>query len=141
MTTPTSRFAFRLAALLLIALPVHALTVRRVNVNVPFAFTAGTATLPAGQYQLQKNGRSTLLVRNHANEVVATVLAAPLSSPGNESMKVEVVFNRYGSDHFMSEVRAGGHGMGLAIQKTKLEREAEAKQKRYTVSVGANVQP
>ena len=93
-------------------------------VNIPFAFVAGNATLPAGEYRVQKwDGNSTvLLIQCSDPRESATVLtnAAEAKELQSES---KLVFNRYGKRYFLSQVWTAGSIRGRQLLKSPREKE------------------
>jgi hypothetical protein len=113
-------------ALAALALPAVAQHSDLSRVNVPFNFVAENQRLQAGDYsiQLMQNGR--LLIRSADGKVATTVLSlpAPLQTTATAS---EVVFNRYGGEYFLSEVRLQGQNTGREVLRGKKESELARK--------------
>jgi hypothetical protein len=93
------------------------------KVKVPFAFSAGDVTLPAGEYTITKeNARGTLLIQgSQANEVclVQTFSGITYVPDGNGSL----LFKRYGDKYFLSQVFPGFESAGHKLGVSKLEKE------------------
>src|SRR5258707_6752171 len=109
---PMKKRLFVIAALLMFA-SIAATQVVRANepmlVNIPFAFVAGNATLPAGEYRVQKLDGNSAVLLIHCPDANASALvithAAQAKEPQSES---KLVFNRYGNRYFLSQVLAAG---------------------------------
>jgi hypothetical protein len=92
--------------------------------DIPFAFTAGNATLPAGEYRVQKlDGNSAvLLIRCSDASAAAMVItnAAQAKEPQSQS---KLVFNRYDNRYFLAQVWTAGSIRGRALPKSSQEKE------------------
>ena len=118
------------ALLLAFAAGASAGAVIKVQAHIPFAFYAGKALVPAGQYRFELRplsacGASTsaVLVRGE-NGVMAWIATLPGS---DEDMAVHLHFNRYGKAYFLSKVEAGG--LQANVPPTPAEREYRAQTK------------
>src|SRR6267378_3407868 len=82
---------------------VQAQTPSRVEVNIPFDFSAGKATLKAGAYSIKRMSGNALAIRSAAGKT--TLVDAPLTI-GSRDFKAgeRLVFNRYGDQYFLSQV-------------------------------------
>ncbi len=93
-------------------------------VNIPFEFTAGRMTLPAGEYRVQQSDRGsvTLLIQRTDHSVAASVtsFAAMKNAPQTES---KLVFHRYGNRYFLSQVWKAGYPQGRELPKSPIEKE------------------
>jgi hypothetical protein len=90
--------------LLLAAASVQAQTPMSAEVNVPFDFSAGKATLKAGAYRIKKRAGNVLAITS-ADGKRTTLLDAPLAI-GSRGFKSgsRLVFNRYDDQYFLSQV-------------------------------------
>ncbi len=102
----------------------HALnmTSDKVVANIPFDFTMGKMTLPAGEYVVQRiaNNPAALFVRNRETYEAAFVLAIPVQDRSSLG-EAKLVFDRHGNEHFLSQVRFGTL-TGHEIPKPRMER-------------------
>ncbi len=101
--------AFRIAAILGILLGltvagVQAQTPSRVEVNIPFEFSAGKTTLKAGVYTVKRMSGNLITLRNVADKS-SVILNAPvnLSSTDIDS-KERLVFNKSGDRYFLAQI-------------------------------------
>lgn len=89
--------------------------------NIPFAFYAGKAMLPAGSYTIHDSnhvlwvsadpgGKSAMVLTNGAYRV------APADTG-------QLVFHRYGSSYFLSRIWAPGAREGVGLGETRQEKE------------------
>ena len=75
-----------------------------VRVNIPFAFTAGGVRLPAGYYHISHPGDPYfVLIEKDDGRARALVYVHPSANNLGESTKL--VFNKYGDQYFLSQVR------------------------------------
>ena len=108
--------------LLLATASAYAQTVQ-VKADVPFSFIVDKQTLPAGEYTVQSMdlaGRA-LLIRNADQKALEMVLSIPCEKKAADDTKL--VFRRYGSQYFLSQIWVAGNGTGHEIPKS--HREAE----------------
>src|ERR1700682_1797174 len=76
-------------------------------VDIPFAFTAGNATLPAGEYRVQKMDRNSAVLLIHCWDARASALVITHAAQAKETQtESKLVFNRYGNRYFLLEVWA-----------------------------------
>lgn len=90
--------------LMLAVVSVSAQTPASAEANIPFDFSAGKATLKAGNYTITRGSHNTLLMRN-VKDKKTVVLNAPLTIGSRDFRSGQrIVFNRYGSDYFLTQV-------------------------------------
>lgn len=88
--------------------------------NIPFEFSTGKATLPAGEYKLtcfDPNGRL-LLIRSTDEKEKAAIQMISVNGRWQDGGKL--VFRRYGVRYFFVQVWAGGN-TGLELPMTHAE--------------------
>ena len=101
--------AFRIAAILGIFLGltvagVQAQTPSRVEVNIPFEFSAGKTTLKAGVYTVKRMSGNLITLRNVADKS-SVILNAPVNlSSTNIDSKERLVFNKSGHRYFLAQI-------------------------------------
>lgn len=83
---------------------VNAQTSGRVEVNIPFDFSAGTAKLKAGSYQIKKVSNNALAVRSIDGKTTAIVNSPLTIDSRNYKGGERLVFNKYGDQYFLSQV-------------------------------------
>ncbi len=92
------------------------------KVNVPFEFYIGNQKFPAGLYAVWRNHNDASVVqvsdRNGHNSIIVTI---PITSR-LENAAGQLVFNRYGGYHFLSEVRWMGSASGGQFPRSLVER-------------------
>jgi hypothetical protein len=95
-----------------------------VVVDVPFDFTAGNTSLPAGEYSVQKWTKDTsvlLIQRTDGSASLLIPTMAALSSASQSECKM--VFHRYGDRYFLSQVWTTGNPRGRELYKSASEKE------------------
>ena len=118
---------FVMATLLVLSIMVAAQVVRAEEsmfVNIPFAFTVGQVTLPAGEYRIQKSDANSgvLLINclDQSTPVMALTYAAQANAPQSHS---KLVFHRYDHRYFLSQVWTAGSIRGRQLSKSPREKE------------------
>jgi hypothetical protein len=93
-------------------------------VNIPFAFTAGNVTLPAGEYRVQKLEQySAVLLMNCRDARAATFVVANPAQTKELQSQSKLVFNRYDNLYFLSQVWTAGSSRGRQLRKSPKEKE------------------
>ena len=114
-----------------------------VEVNLPFDFTAGKATLKAGRYNIRKLSGEVFSIRTEDGK--QTIVTAPLTVGSRDSKGgARLVFNRYGNDYFLTQVWLTQE-IGQQLFPTKSESKARdiefakgVKAERVEVSLNSN---
>jgi hypothetical protein len=96
-----------------------------VRANVPFNFTVGSNTLPAGAYDIRNvstSGANTLLLqaRDGNSSMIVSSNAAETFKPAD---RTKLVFNRYRDQYFLAEIWVEGATRGRQLPKTSREKE------------------
>lgn len=111
----------------------------KIRINVPFEFSVGDKTLPAGEYSigraLPSSGDAVLLISNvdHPESVFPLTNSAQSLKPKDSDT---LVFHRYGDQYFLFQVWPAGGTYGRVIVKSRSEREAQRKTSYEVVQVG-----
>ncbi len=106
--------------------PLFAQASATARFNVPFEFVVGDVTLPAGEYTVNYEAKTSLIqVGKTGGGVSAIVLTMP-SAAKLATASPTLVFNRYGAKSFLSEIWVNGEQIGRAIHKTSYEKEMMA---------------
>jgi hypothetical protein len=111
----------------------------QVKVNVPFSFTVGTSTMPAGSYTIKSDSGSRNLVylNNWGENTHSAALGIPELSNPNETGKL--VFHRVGDQYFLSEIRCADASMNIHFPVTKAEKRVRAQIQTAGLPVNDNV--
>ena len=83
---------------------VQAQAPSKVEVNIPFEFSAGTKTLQPGMYSIKRLSGNYLALRN-ADGKSAVILNAPINLTSTDPNSAErVVFKKYGEQYYLSQI-------------------------------------
>jgi hypothetical protein len=93
----------------------------RLKATIPFAFTAGTTTMPAGVYDVSRPDASQTLIQIRSRTGVVFVLS-PSRESDTDNGDTRLVFNRYGDHYFLRAVWFVA-GDKFPLPETKVERE------------------
>jgi hypothetical protein len=99
---------FKLTAIVAIFLGVAVTGVQaqapsKVEVNIPFEFSAGTKTLPAGVYIIKRLSGNNLIMRR-VDGKSSVILNAPLNLTSLDDKGERLVFSKSGDDYYLSEI-------------------------------------
>lgn len=121
--------AFGISMMLSLLLAVTAASVQaqstRSTINIPFSFTVGQKTLPAGEYTVEpirRDSHNVWLVENKSAHASVLFTTIPVwTSKTQESTKL--VFNRYDDQYFLSQIWTAGDNSGRELQVPRWERQ------------------
>ena len=107
------------------AIPVMAQIDNPVTFEAPFAFYAGNAKLPAGNYSVTQpeDADDLLLIRSADGSHSVFVEVEPVSS-ATPARKTEVTFKKYGDSEFISSVSVQGEDLRMRAVASKVEKNA-----------------
>ncbi len=91
-----------------------------VRANVPFDFTVGNSTVPAGEITIQSVSSadaSPLAIKNFEKEKSAFRIAQRLPN-GTQANRGKLVFHRYGDTYYLSEVWMPGYNAWRVLKST-----------------------
>jgi hypothetical protein len=110
--------AFSALGLSLAALPAFGSELETLRVTVPFAFTAGKTSLPAGDYTVYENDSHLLMIRGNKGSVLI------LGTPGTEAEdeKSALSFQRTDKGYALKAVHSGGRAASLIPAGVHIER-------------------
>jgi len=105
MNNKIYRFAAILGIFLGLAVTsVHAQAPSKVEVDIPFEFSAGKTTLPAGVYSIKRMSGDNVILRSEDGKSSA-ILNAPVTNNSTDPNAVErLVFERYGEQFALSQI-------------------------------------
>jgi hypothetical protein len=89
--------------------------------TIPFAFTAGDVTVPAGIYTVSETNTPRILLIRNPHRPVAYVSTLCLDS-GKGLAEPKLVFHRYGDRYFLALISLGGDGR-YTMPTSRAERE------------------
>ena len=98
-----------------------------IKADVPFAYTAGDKTIPAGPtiVQVTNLGGGALWIGNQ-DAKSGTLLMAQRSESLRPSSRTVLVFHKYGDRYFFSRVEREGSSEGYRMRESKIEKELRA---------------
>jgi len=96
-----------------------------VKANVPFDFTAGNITLPAGEYKIANTEHPGTLLIGQDGSQTKFVGSNPAEANRDAAMS-KLVFHRYGDRYFLYQIWVQGENRGSELPMTKLEKELRA---------------
>ena len=95
--------------------------------RIPFTFTVGDKTLPAGVYTVSilnpSSDRKALRLRSEDGHVSAIVQTLAVKSAVADSARL--LFHRYGDNYFFANAQMAGETTSLAATKTRAERATQ----------------
>src|SRR5438132_13852439 len=124
---PMKKRLFVMAGLLVFASMVATQVVRAdepMLVNIPFAFVAGNATLPAGEYRVERlHGNSAVVLIRCSDTSAAAVALSNATQAKETPTQSKLIFKRYDNRYYLSQVWSAGSIRGRALMKSPPEKE------------------
>ena len=96
------------------------------KVRVPFNFTVGTQTFPAGEYSLKPLLPHTMSLRNQAGQILTNINTNSVEST-DVPKSVKLVFNGYDGHYFLAQIWKEGDNIGRELTKSPAEVEMATK--------------
>ena len=99
---------------------------QKLRVDIPFEFHFADVVMPAGQYDVDTQARNVLnLLSFDCYDCRVHSIAVPYAIGGGKDAPTEgrLVFNKLGDTYFFAEVWVPNHPQGMALSKSKTERE------------------
>lgn len=95
-------------------------------VKVPFNFTVGSKTLPAGNYSVVHDGSSNFvtLIRRGSSDIYTWTLGP--GAPDPSDTKVALKFSLVGEDHVLQSIQYGSHVTSRLDKKSLGQTEHES---------------
>jgi len=118
------------------ACAAEAQTATPLEANIPFDFVLGNKTLPAGQYLVSHDSHDQAVVILRSPEHQAAMVLGTNLTSAEVQRTGKLVFHRYGTQCFLTEVWEPGHDNGSKLPQTSQEREILAQhsvQPRVTI--------
>lgn len=93
-------------------------------VKIPFAFTAGKMTLPAGEYRVRNTAEaSSALLIQRTDGSAATYVMPNAVQANRPQTRSKLIFRCYGTRYFLSQVWIKGHSRGKELPPSAKEKE------------------
>ena len=123
------KHAFTILAVFSLLLTISAASVHaqsnRSTINIPFSFTVGHKTLPAGEYSVEpgrSDSNSSWLIQSVQGN--GSVLFSTSSIWTIETQKTSrLVFNNYDGQYFLSQIWSVGDNSGRELYRPRSERQ------------------
>ena len=128
-----------LLAVLVAGAQAQTSSAQKLNASIPFTFSAGKATLPAGKYTITvlnpSSDRKILQIRSLDGHSTAMVLT--MTGNGHASDEAKLVFERDGDRYIFAQAQLAGDATSLAAvrHKDRGEKNAMAKASKKSVVV------
>ena len=108
--------------------------------NIPFAFTAGEKTLPAGEYTVHcvNPASSTKVLQLRSKDGRESVMIRTNSVIGKSESNAKLVFYHYGDQYFFAQAWLPADNIGMQAPRSRAEKEL-ARGKRTTETIVATV--
>lgn len=101
---------------------------RLMKFNVPFEFSVGERTMPAGEYVITLLGRDSnlpaVLIKSGDGRAAQILQMTPVEAKRLRE-SATLVFNRYGSSHFLAQIWTPSERAGLKVRRSPAERKME----------------
>lgn len=107
-------------------------------VRVPFQFTVGDRTLPAGEYRILREHQSVVRLEDGSGKGVANIIVN-LTEAKRAPEEGKLIFHGYSGRYFLKEVWRAGSIEGQVLPTTRTEREIARKQKPIEVALLARL--
>jgi hypothetical protein len=99
-----------------------------VKAHVPFSFAVGRELMPAGDYVISfvstQADLQTIVIKS-ADGRTARIVRMTSTQTSESRDEGRLIFNRYGSQHFLSQVWEPAERTGLVMRRSRAEREVE----------------
>jgi hypothetical protein len=112
--------------------------------NIPFEFSVGDKTLPAGRYMVQAvNADSSVAVlKIQSADGKDSAMVRTMTVIGKAQNEAKLIFHRYGNHYFFAQAWVDGETSGLQAPKARAERAlqrelAEAKTAVESIAIAA----
>jgi len=100
---------------------------QQLKANIPFEFTVGNTTMPAGEYTISSSTRNVVDLKSANRTLMATVGGSQSYVEKKSNSAGELVFAKYGDTYNLRKVWTAGQTTGYYIVKTNTERITERK--------------
>jgi hypothetical protein len=105
----------------------------RVEAKIPFAFTVGNTSLPAGTYTIKMDSAHLIMITNNAQPRSAALSLFDLDGR-KSSNGGQLLFHKYGGQYFLSEILCDDADMNLKIPDSTKEKKVRLQQARLLTS-------
>lgn len=117
-------FTMLSVVLMLTSVSVAAQSERSEITSIPFNFTAGEKTLPAGEYVAKPDRKSSgVWVIQSRDGRVSAFFTTNAVQASKTQQRTRLIFNRYGDQYFLSQIWITGNNSGRELFMPSVERE------------------
>ena len=96
------------------------------KVEIPFDFSIGDKTLPAGAYSVTRVNQEKIMLRLRRDDGRETINIITSTVQTNEAPKTgKLVFRRYGKTYFLFQIWESDEVQGHQLQRSRAERSFE----------------
>lgn len=129
-----STFAMMGLFLMLAFVSVSAQSKGKIEINVPFDFSLGKQTLPAGAYSIKQLSQNSVLVESVDGQtrVIAQTPGRVQMDANEKAPQEKLVFHQYGNQYFLAQVWMVRGSDGRELNQSSAERQAAREQKLAT---------
>ena len=103
---------------------VQAQTSNRQTADIPFEFSVGDKTFPAGHYSVTRlnphSDKAALVIKSEDGRLSKIVLTTPIEAERAQET-AKLVFSRYDNQYFLAEVWTPADSTGLGLKKSRSE--------------------
>jgi hypothetical protein len=111
------------AAMIVVATAGPARADERIAAMVPFDFIVGDSRLPAGDYVITEMSMPGIVSIESADAQHSAIVLTIPSSSDDAVLQPEIVFERFGSQHFLARITGGGvEGREIPLTPAIVER-------------------
>ncbi len=107
----------------LTAVSASAQSAKLMTVTIPFDFTIGKTTLPAGKYNVERSSSLNVLVVCSPDWRTSEAFHTQSVQAKGSGAQARLEFRRYGDHYFLARVWMQGHDVGRELPQSRRERE------------------
>src|SRR5687767_14390188 len=116
-------FSMLMFAVMLSVAAVSAKPIESLKGKIPFDFSVGNKTLPAGVYTVTSLPTpGVILIRREDCRAGAMIVTFGVNASRVQD-RTTLVFRRYGAQYFLSQIWTAGDNHGRELQKSRTERD------------------
>jgi hypothetical protein len=97
----------------------------RLSAQVPFDFVVGDKTLRAGEYHVNSLNDAGNLIVIRSDDGDRAIRSTNTAQRRSNQQRAMLVFHRYGSTYFLSQIWMAGESTGRELPETRQERAIE----------------
>jgi hypothetical protein len=116
---------------------VSAQTAREMTVEVPFEFTVGDATLPAGVYGVYRTSTQDQILMRRRDGNGAVLIVTDAVRRGRPAVDASLEFRRYGDQYYLARIWTKGEQIGRKLAPSRRERRSVKEATRNLAQAGA----